>query len=71
MTFIPRVSHEAEEQVFVLEVVITAHMHNEQVSAQLLAKLHSLDPVTCVVPTDQPISEFSCDEALAIGGEVV
>lgn len=51
MTLIPRVSHEAEEQVIVLEFMISAHMHYEQVCAQLLAELHSLDPVTCVVST--------------------
>lgn len=57
--------------MFVLEVVIAAHMHYEQVSAQLLAKLHSLDPVTRVVSTYQPISELPSDEALAVGGKVV
>ena len=57
--------------MLVLEVVITAHMHYEQVSAQLLAKLHSLDPVTRVVSTYQPISELPSDEALAVGGKVV
>jgi len=68
MALVPGVAHEAEEQMLVLEVVVTTHVHDVKMLDQKLAKFDRLHPVFNVLLRDEPLHQIRGNEALFING---